>query len=334
MRIRLAMVVLLCGLLGVGGSLLGRLMPARAAVEPVITTYTSPCKGGTEGNVSTWHGKNRDGKPPYDPNRRTYDFRCVDSQIYTPAAGTVYGVTPKYGGVVLIDDPVNKACMVFLGMKTIALNPKQEVKAGTFVGTYRLFHFSAVDGTCAAANYYDIPSRERERPVQFAEFGEVIPPDIRRPKVLTFTSQNPTLAETVPPTVRLFFHDPAALPCTDANPEECPVALQGIAWPGSVNSENRIGQLEATLTDLFNLRVAEVGDEKLYNALYRSRLTLESVEITPKAVMVYLSGTLRLASADDLPIIQAQITETVRQFVSESEAAMVNIILNGRGLGR
>lgn len=165
---------------------------AGAAVGATIENYYSVCKGGVDGKVSTWHGKNRDGKPPYDPDRRTYDFRCPEEEIYTPAAGKVYGTTPKYGGVVLIEDSVNQVCMVFLGMKTIALEPGQEVEAGEFVGMYRIFHFTAVDGNCKQANWYDVAARGRERPIKFIEFGEVIAPDIRRPNFYEFRSQNPT----------------------------------------------------------------------------------------------------------------------------------------------
>lgn len=164
---------------------------SRAAVDPVILDYYSPCAGRTLGKVSTWHGKNRDGRPPYDPNRRTYDFRCVDETVYAPHVGEVWGVTPKYGGVVLIQDFDNKACMIFLGMRTILVTPRQIVDIGTVIGTYRIFHFTAVDGTCADANWYDVAARERERPIQFLEFGEVIAPDIRRPTQLEFTSLNP-----------------------------------------------------------------------------------------------------------------------------------------------
>lgn len=196
MRVRniLVAMALLIGLSGLGGLHFS----VRAEDDP-ITDYYSPCKGGTAGNVSTWHGKNRDGRPPYDPNRRTYDFRCVDTEIYAVYSGKVYGVTPRFGGVILIQDDVHGVCMVYLGMNSQAVEPNQWVETGTYLGTYRLFHFTAVRGNCADANWYDVAARERERPVAFREFGEVIAPDIRRPKVVEFVSLNPAQGKDAPP---------------------------------------------------------------------------------------------------------------------------------------
>ena len=165
---------------------------ASAQIEPIITDYYSPCANGLESYVTTWHGVNQDGRPPYDPTRRTYDFRCPDKQIYAPHAGVVWGVTPRFGGVILIDDEQNDACMVFLGMHGFDVDPGDQVRTGTLLGFYgHAFHLSAIDGDCIDTNWYDTLARDRERPVEWIEFGEVIAPDIPKSDPVYFTSQNP-----------------------------------------------------------------------------------------------------------------------------------------------
>ena len=166
---------------------------ASAQTEPTITDYYSPCANGLESYVTTWHGVNQDGKPPYDPTRRTYDFRCPDKQIYAPHDGIVWGVTPRFGGVILIEDDLNEVCIVFLGMHGFEVEPRDTVRAGTHLGFYgHAFHLSVIDGDCFATNWYDTAARDREHPVAWLEFGEVLDPDIPKTEPVYFTSQNPT----------------------------------------------------------------------------------------------------------------------------------------------
>jgi hypothetical protein len=163
-----------------------------AEVGPVIEDYISPCRFNTEGYVTTWHGMNQDGQPPYDPDRRTYDFRCVEKLIYAPHDGVVWGITPRFGGLILIDDRENDACIVFLGMHGFNVEPNEAVRTGHLLGFYgHAFHLTAVDGFCADVNWYDTAARDRERPVAWAEFGEVIAPDIPKSNPVYFTSMNP-----------------------------------------------------------------------------------------------------------------------------------------------
>jgi hypothetical protein len=159
--------------------------------EPTISDYYTPCQNGSEGRVSTFHGVHRDGQPPMDHSRRTYDFRCYQDKLYAPHAGRVYATTPKYGGLILIDDDQNKACMIFLGIKSFAVEKDQQVNAGTFLGIHGRFHLAAIDGKCNQAGLYDVEARTRERPVAWIEIGKVLPHDIRRPDTFTFVSQNP-----------------------------------------------------------------------------------------------------------------------------------------------
>lgn len=165
---------------------------SEAAVGPTIEGYYSPCRYGTESHVTTWHGLNQDGQPPYNPERRTYDFRCQDKAIYSVMEGVVWGVTPRFGGVILVQDYVQNDCVVYLGMHTAYVEPNQAVTVGTPIGIYgHAFHFTAVDGSCPDVNWYDTEARERERPVAWLEFGEVIRQDITKTEPLYFTSMNP-----------------------------------------------------------------------------------------------------------------------------------------------
>ncbi len=298
---------------------------AQAAVGSVIINYYTPCRSATDGTVSTWHGKNRDGKPPYDPNRRTYDFRCVDTEIYTPAAGVVYGVTPRFGGVVLIDDAENNACMVFLGMNSIALEPKQVVQTGTYVGTYRLFHFTAVDGNCARANWYDVAARDRERPINFIEFGEVIAPDIRRTDPHTFTSQNPTRSTVRQ--VQLFYVSLDAELCSDVPLGECPVGTVGIPHSLISTDERPETLISTLLTDLFTVKDQTIAPFDLYNALASSKLAVDSVVLDDEALVVNLSGVLLLADPCDGGRLVAQLEQSAAQFLSTPRP--IRLMLNG-----
>jgi hypothetical protein len=165
--------------------------PARADDEAVINDYYTPCQNGTQGSVSTFHGVHRDGKPPLDHTRRTYDFRCFKDRLYAPHAGRVYVTTPKYGGLILIDDSVNKVCIVFLGIKSYTVKAGEAVEVGTYLGIHGRFHLAAVGGKCSQAGLYDVAARTREHPIAWIEIGKVLPHDIRRPDTVSFMSRNP-----------------------------------------------------------------------------------------------------------------------------------------------
>lgn len=159
---------------------------------PTITNYYAPCANNTVGTISTFHGVNRDGKPPLDRSRRTYDFHCVKQEIYSPTEATVWGYTPKYGGVLLMQDTTNKVCVVMLGMSTFTVTLKQNVKTGDYLGTYgRLVHIAAVDGNCANVGFYNVEARTREHPIAWKEFGKVLAVDITKEQAITFVSLNP-----------------------------------------------------------------------------------------------------------------------------------------------
>lgn len=166
--------------------------PTQAVTGETITNYYSPCGNGLQGFVSTWHSANQDGTPPLDPERRTFDFRCPDKKIYAPHGGIVQAVTPRFGGVILIWDQVNQACMVFLGMHEIAVELNQAVDVGAYLGRYgHAFHLSALDINCEQANFYDHHARAYERPVVWMDIGYEMAADITRHDPVYFISLNP-----------------------------------------------------------------------------------------------------------------------------------------------
>lgn len=171
-----------------------RLVQAQSPKDyPPITAYYSPCKFGTHAEAFTWHSINQDGLPPVDLDRRSTDFLCADQEVYAPYGGVVYGTTGRYGGLILVDDADHDVCMIFLGMLTFEVGQGDEVRQGQLLGTYNWHvHIAATDGTCEAANWYDRASRALERPVEWIEFGYVLPPDIFERDAVPLVSQNPT----------------------------------------------------------------------------------------------------------------------------------------------
>lgn len=84
--------------------------------------------------------------------------------------------------------------------------------------------------------------------------------------------------------------------------------------------------LKAALEQLLSLRERGYGQSGLYNALYQSRLQLDSVSVTGDRADVALSGDLMLGGVCDNPRVEAQIEETVLQF---PEVKQVQVTVNG-----
>jgi hypothetical protein len=96
--------------------------------------------------------------------------------------------------------------------------------------------------------------------------------------------------------------------------------------PVEVQIDATVDPLKATLSKLLSLEDREHGLSGLYNALYRSDLSLEEVRLTNGEAVVRLSGTLRIGGVCDEPRIRAQLRQTVLQYTSVEE---VSIIING-----
>lgn len=87
--------------------------------------------------------------------------------------------------------------------------------------------------------------------------------------------------------------------------------------------------LTETLKQLLSLKEQYYGQSGLYNALYQSDITVQSVTITQGAADIKLVGQLKLGGTCDAPRVEEQLTATARQFTSVTSA---NISLNGKPL--
>ncbi len=80
--------------------------------------------------------------------------------------------------------------------------------------------------------------------------------------------------------------------------------------------------LAAALAELLALRDRTYGESGLYNALYQSKLSVESIAHEDGSVTVRLTGDLVLGGVCDNPRFEAQIRETVLQFPDVHEVAV------------
>jgi hypothetical protein len=85
--------------------------------------------------------------------------------------------------------------------------------------------------------------------------------------------------------------------------------------------------LKAALEELLSLKTQTYGESGLYNALYQSDLTVEKATVTDGKAQVSLRGTYALGGTCDTPRFTEQLRETVLQFPSVDEVA---ILLNGK----
>jgi len=89
-------------------------------------------------------------------------------------------------------------------------------------------------------------------------------------------------------------------------------------------------QISAALNELFSIRDQYYGESGLYNSLYQSKLTVDSVTIDEAGqATVNLAGTHSLSGVCDNPRFQAQIERTVGQFEGVTSVA---VFINGTSL--
>lgn len=94
-------------------------------------------------------------------------------------------------------------------------------------------------------------------------------------------------------------------------------------------------RIQLALEALFAVEGQNYGESGLYNALYQSDLTVESVDWVqsnddPKEITVALTGSIASGGTCDDPRIVAQIEETVKG--NASAEATITITLNGKDL--
>ncbi len=84
--------------------------------------------------------------------------------------------------------------------------------------------------------------------------------------------------------------------------------------PVTVNFAPTIAPLTAALGELFAIESRTYGQSGLYNALYRSDLEVEGIDIENQEAIIDLTGTVRSGGVCDEPRIIQQIEQTALQF--------------------
>lgn len=99
--------------------------------------------------------------------------------------------------------------------------------------------------------------------------------------------------------------------------------------PVVVDIEPTVAPMTAAFNRLLSLKDEYYGESGLYNALYRSNLTLNGINIVNGVATVSLSGQLMLGGVCDAPRVQAQLEQTALQYTTVSA---VNVLVNGAPL--
>lgn len=99
--------------------------------------------------------------------------------------------------------------------------------------------------------------------------------------------------------------------------------------PVTIDINPTIAPLTAALEELLAVDERIYGQSGLYNALYRSELTLESVAIEDSEATIELSGNLAVGGVCDVPRITQQLRQTALQY---STVDTVSIFINGEPL--
>ena len=103
------------------------------------------------------------------------------------------------------------------------------------------------------------------------------------------------------------------------------------------NQPTTEGKIAAALGKLFAIHDQYYGESGLYNALYMSHLSVDSVTLDGSRAVVHISGTFQLGGVCDTPRVIGQIQSTVLQFPGITRADVVykgdllNLVLSERG---
>lgn len=87
--------------------------------------------------------------------------------------------------------------------------------------------------------------------------------------------------------------------------------------------------VEDALKVLFALKNAGYERGKLYNALYQSKLKVQSIDTKDDVVTVKLTGNIKLSGECDIPRVRAQLIDTIKL---ASDAKDVVVLVNGKSL--
>jgi hypothetical protein len=99
-----------------------------------------------------------------------------------------------------------------------------------------------------------------------------------------------------------------------------------------------LGVLRASLNELFKMEgQREYGSSGLYNSLYQSHLSIDSLNIVNREAIVKLKGSLSSGGVCDNPRIKAQLEEAALQFKTIDRVSVfingipLNQVLSGQG---
>ncbi len=117
----------------------------------------------------------------------------------------------------------------------------------------------------------------------------------------------------------------------DAGQSGQEVGCQDSVIPVEVEIEPTAAPLTAALETLLGLDERFFGETGLYNALHRTELAVDSVDIADGVATIDLTGDFPIGGVCDGPRVQAQLEETALQYDSVDE---VQIFVNGAPLAR
>ncbi|MBI1299238.1 LysM peptidoglycan-binding domain-containing protein [bacterium] len=101
--------------------------------------------------------------------------------------------------------------------------------------------------------------------------------------------------------------------------------------PVEVEIEPTLAVLTAAMNSLLDLDERFYGESGLYNALYRSDLSVDSISLVNGVATINLSGEVSLGGVCDVPRFEAQLRQTALQYYTVDS---VEITINGEPLAQ
>jgi hypothetical protein len=158
------------------------------------------------------------------------------------------------------------------------------------------------------------------------------------PPTATFTPEPPT-STPVPPTATLaptatetlsnYTVNLYLIALDDGGKAGTEIGCNDSLVPITVNIEPTTAVLRAALEKLLSIKSRTYGSSGLYNSLYQSNLSIESVGVQNGEAVLRLTGELVLSGVCDNSRVKAQLEEIALQFTTVNS---VSVILNGEPL--
>lgn len=107
------------------------------------------------------------------------------------------------------------------------------------------------------------------------------------------------------------------------------IGCGNITKPMTQKSTFKGDAVEDALKVLLELKQAGYENGELYNALYQSKLKVQSVATKVDTVTVHLTGTVKMSGECDIPRVRAQLIDTVK---AASDAKKIIVLVNDKNL--